>query len=161
MLDTLFRLLSICNRSSFHQCPTKCMFSLEDCSKTETVRDAISLIHILYSSVCHAKSLCLHCEVPDNGSHILLLTLFDVIILLMSGKCKLRVSSLCNVLHIHATLSLLNPKKVQIFSSATCSQTSMLYFLSYSILSFTPAQDSQIYSLVYFNLCVFRQEDKR
>jgi hypothetical protein len=43
-IHTLLCLLGISNQSGFHQCPTECMFSLEDGSETEMVPDAPELL---------------------------------------------------------------------------------------------------------------------
>jgi hypothetical protein len=40
MLHTQLRLMGISNQPGFHQCPTECIFCLEDGSETETVLDA-------------------------------------------------------------------------------------------------------------------------
>jgi hypothetical protein len=43
-VHTLLHLLGISNRSSFHQCPTECMFSLEDGSEIEAIPDASAFL---------------------------------------------------------------------------------------------------------------------
>jgi hypothetical protein len=56
-VHTLLRLLGVSNRSSFHQCLTECMFSLEDGSEIETVPD-ISEWENLFFLCCYHKEYC-------------------------------------------------------------------------------------------------------
>jgi hypothetical protein len=43
---TLILLLGMSDRPNFHQCPTECMFSLEDGSDIETVPDASEFLEV-------------------------------------------------------------------------------------------------------------------